>query len=137
MIVRCTGFFLLLVCLLANPLVHAQAWDLKGHVKYRFSFNHYDDDAWFTQLDAKETRDHFTDLRLMTANRWDAWDANIHYQLIGLSSDTLNAAQMSPQPVSLFTPGVASDKSQLFDLTHIFISSAFLTNVLNWQAISF
>ena len=119
---------LLLSYLLASTAANSQSlnqngWNFKGHAKYQFFYTHYDDDAWLTQLGAQNTDDHFIDLRLMADNRWDAWDTNIHYQLIGVDSETLKATQAYSIGYGLFTPGIISDKSKLFDLTHVFHES--------------
>ena len=120
---RIAGIMLILAACGANPPASAQAWNIKGHSKYQYFYTRYDNDAWFAQVDAQQTSDHFLDLRLMADNRWDQWDTSIHYQLIGMSSDTLKAAQTVPQTTSFFTYGVISDSSRLFDLTHVFHDS--------------
>lgn len=117
---RITTIALILMACTAQTHASAASWNVKGHSKYRYFYTHYDDDAWFSQWDAQDTSDHFLDIRLMADKRWDQWDANIHYQLTGLSSDTLKAARAAPQTASIFAPGVISDKSRLFNLTHVF-----------------
>ena len=115
--------FSLLPLFLLSLSANAQAWNFKGHGKYQFVFNDYPEDTWFTQLDAQQTDDHFIDIRLMADNRWGKWDTNIHYQLIGIASDTLKAAQASPAEFSWFAPGIVNDQRKLFDLTHVFHQS--------------
>lgn len=121
-------FVLFVLCLLASPIANAQPWNYKewnfrGHTKYHFLYTHYDDHAWLTQLDAQQTDDHTIDVRLMADNRWDEWDANIHYQLIGISSDTLQATQNTSTPNPLLTRAITNDKSKLLNLTHVFHES--------------
>ncbi len=100
-------------------LANAESWNLNGHAKYRFSYTHYADDAWFTQQHAQDAYDNFADLRLMAGNRWGAWDANVHYQLAGIAGDTLQVVQAMPPAATLFMPGVIDDANRLFDLTSV------------------
>ncbi|OAD19646.1 hypothetical protein THIOM_004705 [Candidatus Thiomargarita nelsonii] len=65
------------------------AWS--GHLKYQIVNRDYDD------------IEHLLDFRLMTENRWGAWDAQMHYEVLSLYSDT-------PQRLP-------NDKLRLFNLT--------------------
>ncbi len=128
MIVWPTRVLLLFLCLFASPGANSQpwnfqGWNFKGHSKYQLFYNHYDDDAWLTQLGAQDTDDHFIDIRLMADNRREKWDTNIHYQLIGISSETLKATQTNSKGNSFFAPSTVSDKNKLFNLTHVFQES--------------
>ncbi|WP_455209915.1 hypothetical protein [Kaarinaea lacus] len=99
------------------------SWNFKGHTKYKFFYTHYQDNTWLSQLGAQNTDDHFGDIRLMIDNRWNEWDTNIHYQLIGVTSETLKVTQSTSPTNALFTPGIVTDKSKLFNLTHVFHES--------------
>ena len=89
-----------------SATAHAEPWDIKGHVKYRFHYTHYPDDSLLTQeLGSQNSYDHFGDIRLMSEKRWDNWDVNVDYQLIGIAGDSLQVVQDTPQAAVFFTPG--------------------------------
>lgn len=114
---------LAIICLglLANP-GHADEWDLRGHTKYQLRYTDYPSDSLFYQLGYDDTTDQDVDIRINAKNRWDYWDVRIHYQLIGIYSDSLELYHQLPDSPLFAALGIPTDETRVFDLTHVFIN---------------
>ncbi len=89
---------LLLTFVVAVPTVHAADWSYRGHAKYRPSLTVFDNAT------ANQTQN-AADVRLALHTRRDAWDAEVHYELLALAGD---ADGIAPLP---------DDWRRLLDLT--------------------
>ena len=100
---------------------HAQDWNLKGHIKYQYLYTDYPADSLFNQLGYNDTSDQDLNIRINAENRWNQWDLKIHYQLIGVYSDSLELSRQLPDSPLFAGLGIPSDETRLFDLTHVFV----------------
>lgn len=98
-------------------------WNFKGHIKYQLGFTDYDSNSLFNQMGYDDTTDQDVDLRLNVENRWHQWDVKVHYQIIGVYSDSLEASRGLPDSPLFSALGIPSDDTRLFDLTHVFTDS--------------
>jgi len=98
-------------------------WNFKGHIKYQLGFTDYDSNSLSNQMGYGDTTDQDVDLRLNVENRWDQWDVKVHYQIIGVYSDSLEASRGLPDSPIFSAQGIPSDDTRLFDLTHVFTDS--------------
>ncbi|MDM8560294.1 hypothetical protein [Candidatus Parabeggiatoa sp. HSG14] len=78
-----SGLFALL-----SSIAAAEDWSLGGHIKYQFVTTHYQNDNLYAQYGPQSPIDNFLDLRLTAENRWGAWDAQIHYEVLALYGDS-------------------------------------------------
>ena len=101
----------------------AEEWNLRGHTKYQVGYTDYPSDALFNQLGYDHTIDQNLDFRINAENRWDNWDVRIHYQIIGVYSDSLELSRQLPQSPLFAALGIPTDDNRLFDFTHVFTDS--------------
>jgi hypothetical protein len=112
------------VCLLATVMavnvVQAQDQTFGGHLKYQYTRTDYraddlgavagDDPAW----------DHSLELRLKAERAGGAWEGAVHYELLAIAGDTVEARRRLAD-LGLLASGTASglpdDRTRLFDLT--------------------
>ncbi len=112
--------FIVLILCAASCCAYADEWELRGHLKYQLTQAMYERDDLNAVYGDDDPTDHEIDFRLNAENRWDRWDARIHYELLALGGDSLetrralNAAGLLP---SGSVTGLPSDDRRLFALT--------------------
>jgi hypothetical protein len=113
-------FCITVVAFVFIPLAHAD-WDLRGQGNLLLSQTVYsaDDSAAISTGGVRTFNDIYANARLMARNHWGRYDVDIHYQLGGLSGDSL-AIPSSPLGSSI---GLPSDSARLFNLTQVFSNS--------------
>lgn len=113
---------LLLVFLIVfAPAALAEEWKTGGHIKYRIVYSEYDDNDAIALAGAQTPLDQFMDFRFKARNKWDSWDANIHFQGIGIYSDTLEASRLLPVN-PLLSGLLITDETRLFDLSRVVVN---------------
>lgn len=104
--------------ILCTPLVVAEDWSVGGHLKYHLAATRYQSDNLLAQYATQSPLDHFLDFRLMAENRWDVWDAQIHYEILTLYGDTPKAQRALANTGLTETGfGLPKDDRRLFKLT--------------------
>lgn len=92
------------------------AEEIGGHIKYQFTATHYKNDHLYAQYGSQSQYDHFLDFRLTAEDRWGAWDAQVHYEVLSLYGDTPKTKQ-ALKKAGLVVPTLTQDKRRLFRLT--------------------
>ena len=111
---------IVLILCAASCCAYADEWEFRGHLKYQLTQSMYERDDLNAVYGDDDPTDHEIDFRLNAENRWDRWDARIHYELLALGGDSMEtrralyAAGLLP---SESVTGLPSDDRRLFDLT--------------------
>ena len=97
-------------------------WDLSGQGKLLLSQNRYSlDDIAAVSTGEQVFNDTTLNARLVAKNHWDRYDLDIHYQLGGMSGDSLSI----PSSASLVSAtSLPDDASRLFNLTQVFSNTS-------------
>ncbi len=93
-----------------------------GHVKYFYSYSDFPDDSVFA-ASANPYRESLGNLRLKAESHSGNWDARLHYELNGLYSTELSNCVFRGGLVGRSCADLASDQSQLFDLSSVISES--------------
>jgi hypothetical protein len=93
-----------------------------GHVKYFYSYSDFPDDSVFA-ASANPYRESLGNLRLKAESHSGKWDARLHYELNGLYSSELSNCIFRGGLAGRSCAGLASDQSQLFDLSSVISES--------------
>jgi hypothetical protein len=108
----------ILLFLLSSPTT-ADDWSFGGHLKYHFTATHYDNDNLIAQFGEQSPKDHFFDFRLKAENRWNEWDAKIHYEVLAIYGDTPETQNdIKAAGLGETFAGLPNDKRRLFRLTN-------------------
>lgn len=96
----------------------AENWDFGGHIKYQIDGTHYKSDNLYAQYGKQSTLDNFLDFRLTAENHWQAWNAQIHYEILARYGDT-RKTQTALANTGLVTTtfGLPKDNHRLLKLT--------------------
>jgi len=98
----------------------AEDWHTAGHVKYFLSTTHYDSDNIFALQDQDQPLDQSVNLRLMFEKKWSSrWDMNIHYEVVGYYSDSVEVLRNTGLPLTYLVYGPPNDDARLFNLTGV------------------
>jgi hypothetical protein len=89
-----------------------------GHVKYFYSYSDFPDNSVYAE-NANPYRESLGNLRLKAETHSGNWDARLHYELNGLYSTELRNCIFRGGLAGRSCAGLASDQSQLFDLSSI------------------
>jgi hypothetical protein len=71
-------YIILLYLLNITNVIAEEDWSFGGHSKYHV-------------IATDNTVDHFLDLRLKAEKRWDRWQTNIHYEVLGFKGDEIGS----------------------------------------------
>jgi hypothetical protein len=99
---------------------HGQGWQFGGHAKYQYRYTDYRADDIQAVLGHTPAQDQGVDLRLKADYQDARWDAALHYELLGIHGDALEAQrQLSTFGLTgrASATGLPDDRRQLFDLT--------------------
>lgn len=99
---------------------NADDWQYGGHVKYRYTHTNFRSDDINAVFGHDPARDHGLDLRLKAENRTGPWDFAVHYEMLAVSGDTLEARRninAAGVPFTGTVSGLPDDRRRLFDLT--------------------
>lgn len=102
--------------------VWAEDGKFGGHVKYQYTHTDYRVDDIFAVFGADPAHDQDLDLRLKAERREGAWDFAVHYELLAVHGDTLEAHRRiaaSGFPLTGPASGLPDDRRRLFDLTQV------------------
>jgi hypothetical protein len=106
---------------LLPALAGAQEWKTGGHVKYQYTHTDYRADDVSALSGGETANDHSADLRLKADGTRDRWDFSVHYELLALQGDSVEARRRA-LTLGLVSAGSASglpdDRRRLLDLTH-------------------
>ncbi|WP_455221970.1 hypothetical protein [Kaarinaea lacus] len=100
---------------------HADEWDLRGHIKYQLQYIDYPGNSLFNKMGYNDTTDQDVNIRVNAENHWNQWDVKIHYELIGLYSDSLELYGELPDSPLFAALGLPSDDARLFNFTHVIV----------------
>jgi hypothetical protein len=96
----------------------AEDWAFGGHIKYQFDGAHYKSDNLYAQYGSQSSLDNSLDFRLTMENRWEAWDAKIHYEVLARYGDTPKTQRaLANAGLAETTFGLPKDNRRLFNLT--------------------
>lgn len=98
----------------------AQGWNVGGHMKYQYTHTDYRADDVSAVSGDETVGDHSADVRLKADGTKDRWDFSVHYELLALQGDTVEARRraLTLGLSSGSASGLPDDRRRLFDLTH-------------------
>jgi hypothetical protein len=112
------NYLLSSLLVLYSSISLAEDWSLGGHLKYQFKTTHYQSDNIYAQQGSQSPIDNFLDFRLTAENRWGAWDAQIHYEVLALYGDSQKTREaFSNTGLTVTTSSLPKDNQRLFKLT--------------------
>jgi hypothetical protein len=113
-------------CALASVGV-AQAggttFDLGGRVSPQIAATTYPDNSAFNEIFGSSSVDSAFDARVVFRAQHDRWSFDIDYQLVGIYADRLEFSRELPPELRILFPHLPTDRTRLFDLTHVFTDS--------------
>ncbi len=112
----------LLLAFICSSLITSLAADelqLGGHLKSRYTGQHFPDDSLIRQLTGSTAHDLTGDARINLGYDQDRWDLRADYQLTVLSGDTIEYTRQLQGNLAIPTNRLADDRRRLLDLTHV------------------
>lgn len=96
--------------------------ELGGHVKYQYTRTDYRSDDLGAVFGDDPANDHGLDLRLKAESRQGPWDVAVHYELLAVHGDSLEARRAmraAGLAVAGGVTGLPDDERRLFNLTSV------------------
>jgi len=97
--------------------------DIGGRVSPQVALTTYPDNSLFSEVFGSSSIDSSADARVVFGLRHKALDLKIDYQLIGIYADRLELTRELPPELQVLYRHIPSDRTRLFDLTHVFTDS--------------
>jgi hypothetical protein len=113
---------LLIFYLLSLATAAVAETNFGGHAKYFYSYSDFPDNSVYAE-NANPYRESLGNLRLKAETHSGNWDARLHYELNGLYSTELSNCVFRGGLAANSCAGLASDQSQLFDLSSVISES--------------
>jgi hypothetical protein len=106
--------------LLLPTIVFAADLDLTGRISPQFGLTTYPDNSLFSDVFGSSSIDSAFDARVIFGLRHKGLSFEADYQLIGIFADQLELSRDLPPELQVIYPHIPTDRTRLFDLTHIF-----------------
>jgi hypothetical protein len=117
-------YIILLYLLNITNVIADENWFFGGHSKYHV-------------IKSENAEDHFLDLRLKAEKRWNTWQTNIHYEVLGFKGDTpINLLPNDDRRLFKLTNELGSDAVQRLDRLFVAYNGEQLVVRFGRQAIS-
>ena len=97
--------------------------DLGGRVSPQIAITTYPENSAFRDIFGSASVDSALDARVMFGLQRDSWSFDVDYQLVGLYADRLEFSRELPPELRILFPHLPTDRTRLFDLTHVFTDS--------------
>jgi hypothetical protein len=114
---------LILGCTLASAHVATAgdtSFDLSSRLSPQIVITTYPEDSALRDFFGSNSVDSAFDARVIFAAQHDRWSFDVDYQLVGLYADRLEFTRDLPDELKILFPHLPSDRTRLFDLTHVF-----------------
>jgi len=98
-------------------------FDLGGRVSPQIVVGTYLENSAFRDIFGSTSVDSALDARVMFGLQRDRWSFDVDYQLVGLYADRLEFSRELPPDLRILFPHLPTDRTRLFDLTHVFTDS--------------
>ncbi len=98
-------------------------FDLGGRVSPQIAVATYPDNSVFQDIFGSSSVDSAFDARVIFGARHERWSFDVDYQLIGIYADRLEFTRELPPELRILFPHLPTDRTRLFDLTHVFTDS--------------
>ena len=98
-------------------------FDLGGRISPQIVVTTYPGDSAFEDVFGSSSVDSAVDARVVFGAQNDRWSFDADYQLVGLYADTLEFTRELPLELQILFPHLPTDRTRLFDLTHVFTDS--------------
>lgn len=98
-------------------------FDLGGRVSPQIAVTTYPDNSAFRDIFGSSSVDSAFDARVVFGVQRDRWTFDIDYQFVGIYADRLEFTRELPPDLRILFPHLPSDRTRLFDLTHVFTDS--------------
>jgi hypothetical protein len=98
-------------------------FDLGGRVSPQIVVTTYPANSAFRDFFGSSSVDSAVDARVMFSVEHDRWSFDVDYQLVGVYADSLELSLALPPELQIFYPHLPTDRTRLFDLTHVFTDS--------------
>ena len=97
--------------------------DLGGRLSPQVAITTYPDNSIFRDVFGSSSVDSAFDARVVFGAQHDHWNFDVDYQLVGIYADQLELTRELPIELQILFPHLPTDRTRLFDLTHVFTDS--------------
>jgi len=98
-------------------------FDLSGRVSPQVAVATYPENSAFKDIFGSSSVDSAFDARVIFGAQRDRWSFDVDYQLVGVYADRLEFSRDLPPELRILFPHLPTDRTRLFDLTHVFTDS--------------
>ena len=98
-------------------------FDLGGRVSPQIAIGTYPENSAFRDIFGSSSVDSAFDARVIFGAQRDRWSFDVDYQLVGVYADRLEFSRDLPPELRILFPHLPTDRTRLFDLTHVFTDS--------------
>ena len=98
-------------------------FDLGGRISPQIAVTAYPDNSAFQDIFGSSSVDSAFDARVIFGAQHERWSFDVDYQLVGLYADRLEFSRELPPELRVLFPHLPTDRTRLFDLTHVFTDS--------------
>jgi len=113
-------------CVLASEGVAGAGdttFDLGGRINPQIAVASYPENSPFRDIFGSSSVDSAFDARVIFGARRNRWSFDVDYQFVGLYADRLEFSRELPPELRILFPHLPTDRTRLFDLTHVFTDS--------------
>lgn len=111
---------MLVVATAGTSLAGDTDFDIGGHVKPQLMATTYPDDSLFRGVFGSSSEDLNLDARVVLGIDHGGWSLDVDYQFVVLHGDQVEFTRELPPELQLLYPHLPTDRTRLFDLTHVF-----------------
>ena len=112
-----------LLALAGVSLAGDTTFDLGGRISPRIAVGTYPEKSAFRDIFGSSSVDSAVDARVVFGAQRDRWNFDVDDQLIGLYADRVEFSRELPPDLRVLFPHLPTDRTRLFDLTHVFTDS--------------
>jgi hypothetical protein len=98
-------------------------FDFGGRVSPQIAVATYPENSAFRDIFGSSSVDSAFDARVIFGAQRDRWSFDVDYQLVGIYADRLEFSRDLPPDLRILFPHLPTDRTRLFDLTHVFTDS--------------
>ena len=113
-------------CVLASEGVAGAGdttFDFGGRISPQIAVATYPENSAFRDIFGSSSVDSAFDARVIFGARRNRWSFDVDYQFVGLYADRLELSRELPPELRILFPHLPTDRTRLFDLTHVFTDS--------------